>query len=106
MFTQDFYEIPSTVRVSNVTNSECNEHVEPYEGKAEEQDSGSCCCSSNCICEPSTSCSCEQLQHVLGGKDGAEYMRHGGFCLNPQQYPDAMNNVKLCIFVLFHFIVF
>jgi len=28
------------------------------------------------------------------GKGGARYFRHGGMCLETQNYPDAVNHVK------------
>ena len=30
---------------------------------------------------------------ALVGKDGAEYYKHGAFCLETQKYPDAVHHV-------------
>lgn len=35
---------------------------------------------------------------VIKGKDGAEYSKHGAFCLETQKYPDAVNHVK-CYYI-------
>lgn len=32
------------------------------------------------------------------GKDGALYFKHGAFCLETQNYPDAVNHVSPSIF--------
>lgn len=97
MFTQDFYEIPSSVQLDKITQSEYDEKVEACieACEAEMEEEASCLCSSSCRCLLSaSSCSCSTVQLPLNGKDGADYMRHGAFCFSPQQYPDAVNNVS------------
>lgn len=105
MFRQDFYEIPSTVRLSKITQSEYDANLEALleacqeetteETTEETEEEASCICSSSCRCLLSaSSCSCSTMQHSIDGKDGAKYMRHGGFCFCPHQYPDAVNHVN------------
>jgi galactose mutarotase-like enzyme len=31
---------------------------------------------------------------LIVGKDGANYMKHGAFCLETQNFPDAVNHVS------------
>jgi len=31
----------------------------------------------------------------LPGKEGAKYFKHGAFCLETQNYPDAINHVRI-----------
>lgn len=33
------------------------------------------------------------------GKNGAHYMKHGAFCLETQNFPDAVNHVSYSVFV-------
>lgn len=40
------------------------------------------------------------LDGTLKGKSGAVYPRHSGFCLETQNWPDAVNQVKLQVGLL------
>ena len=46
----------------------------------------------SCICSSSD-------DEPIVGKNGAKYMRHGGFCLNTQSYPDAVNHVSCSTYI-------
>lgn len=37
----------------------------------------------------------ERNSTPITGKNGAQYFKHGAFCLETQNYPDAINNVSL-----------
>lgn len=49
----------------------------------------------SCSCRSSDRCSCSTIQEPIYGKGGAAYLRHGGFSINTQNYPDALNHVSI-----------
>jgi len=36
---------------------------------------------------------------LTAGKKGANYMKHGAFCLETQNFPDAVNHVSYSVYV-------
>ena len=54
------------------------------------------CETSSCDCTPTTqSCECSVMEEPIIGKGGANYLKHGAFCLETQKFPDAVNHVKI-----------
>lgn len=50
-----------------------------------------------CSCRSSDRCSCSTIHEPIYGKGGAAYVRHGGFSLNTQNYPNAVNHVRISV---------
>lgn len=42
------------------------------------------------LCE----CPSDNQMEPVNGKGGAQYLKHGAFCFEPQKYPDAINHPK------------
>ena len=39
----------------------------------------------------------------ISGKQGQKYFKHGAFCLETQNYPDAMNNVRIFSLIFYFY---
>lgn len=84
MYTQDFFELPHYASPERICYDDfgCGDVLCEDETNINGEEMDSCSCSSN------SGCSTVKTQLPIRGKKGAQYMRHGAFCLNSQTYPE------------------